>query len=362
MRALIFLPNLESGGAENVLINISNHLSKSDIDFTLLVGERKGAFSTRLDREVKVIEIGSQSVFTNALRIFSIVTKIKPHAILVSKIHVNILFALFSIFMKGTRIYLREANTPSAEAKYASKSHKLIYCLAKFTYPLAHKIVAVSYGVEEDVIEFYKLNKTKVVTLYNPIINDLDVAKFPDRSVLNSNIYRFIVIGRVYPQKDYVTLIEACKLVSERKYKFKVHIYGRYYEYDEYYKTLSRLIMEYNLGEVVCFKGFTNAPSDTLKDYHGYIQTSRFEGLPGSLIEALNSGVDIVATDCKSGVAEVLNDGQYGELVKVGDYVALADSMIFYLDGNIKERADKAFLNRFSFSTCLTQYENLIKS
>ena len=79
--------------------------------------------------------------------------------------------------------------------------------------------------------------------------------------------------------------------------------------------------------------------------------SSVYEGLPNVLIEALAAGTNVISTACKSGPKEILNNGEYGQLVPVGDDIALSDAMEWALrnEGEAagKTAASRAYLDRF---------------
>jgi glycosyltransferase involved in cell wall biosynthesis len=89
-------------------------------------------------------------------------------------------------------------------------------------------------------------------------------------------------------------------------------------------KSLESLVCELGLTSRVHLLGFVANPFKYMKRASVYVLSSTYEGLPGSLIQALRCGCPIVSTDCESGPAEILDNGRYGRLVQVADPVMLA--------------------------------------
>ena len=100
-------------------------------------------------------------------------------------------------------------------------------------------------------------------------------------------------------------------------------------------ESLEALISELGLEKDVARPGWVANPYPWMANAGVYVLSSRWEGLPSVLIEALYCGVPIVATDCLSGPREILDGGEHGLLVPVGDVDALARGIGSALDGEV---------------------------
>ena len=131
-----------------------------------------------------------------------------------------------------------------------------------------------------------------------------------------------ISVGRLVSAKDFATLIRAFSRLHERL-PARLLILGD----GRQRAALQRLIRRLGLGDVAALPGFLPNPFAHLARADLFVLSSRYEGSPNALIEALACGTPCVATDCRSGPREILADGRLGPLVPVGDAVALADAM-----------------------------------
>ena len=95
---------------------------------------------------------------------------------------------------------------------------------------------------------------------------------------------------------------------------------------------LERLVAELGLSEDVALPGYVENPFAWLSRAQLFILSSRYEGLPGALVQALACGCPVVSTDCPSGPREILEDGKLGALVPVGDAAAMAAAIVAALN------------------------------
>jgi len=148
-----------------------------------------------------------------------------------------------------------------------------------------------------------------------------------------------IAVGRYDYQKGFDRLIEAWRLVYERFPDWKLKIIGE----GELRDTLQQLIDKYNLGEVIELK---KSVSDILPDYLDssiLAMSSRYEGLPMVLIEAMSVGLPVVSFECKCGPGDIITDGEDGFLVPEGDVQALAERILQLIDDpNLRKQMGQA--------------------
>jgi glycosyltransferase involved in cell wall biosynthesis len=137
-------------------------------------------------------------------------------------------------------------------------------------------------------------------------------------------------VGRLSKQKDFGTLLRAFARVREDR-PARLVILGDGPERS----MLESLISELGLDEVAALPGWVANPYPWMAHAGVYVLSSRWEGLPSVLIEALYCGVPIVATDCLSGPREILEGGEHGLLVAVGDVDALARGIESALAGDV---------------------------
>jgi glycosyltransferase involved in cell wall biosynthesis len=133
-----------------------------------------------------------------------------------------------------------------------------------------------------------------------------------------------LACGRLTAAKDYPTLLRACAMARDRGLQLPLLILGDGELRDE----LHGLARELDLSGLVHFLGHCDNPFPFMRRARFLVQASAWEGFGLVLLEAMALGVPIIATDCPSGPAEVLDHGRYGLLVPPGQPAALADAMV----------------------------------
>lgn len=169
--------------------------------------------------------------------------------------------------------------------------------------------------------------RPKVRVIYNPVVDDrlfAMAAEPPSHAWAGANDKPLILgVGRLSAEKDFATLLRAFRLVRNAR-PARLAILGEGKERH----ALEQMVDELGLQAHVSLPGFVANPFSVMSRASVFVLSSRFEGLPNALIQALALGVPLVSTDCPSGPREVLEDGRYGTLVPVGDAERMAEGIL----------------------------------
>lgn len=193
----------------------------------------------------------------------------------------------------------------------------------RWAYASADGAVAVSEGVADDLRHTFGVPDRKIWTLYSPIVTD-DVRRLasldPEHPWFVPDAPPVVLgVGRLRDHKGFMSLIEAFAKVRATR-AMRLVLLGE----GEQRSALERHAFELGVGDDVALPGFVSNPFAFMARSSVYVLSSEFEGLPGTLIQAMACGCPVVATDCRSGPREILADGRYGLLVPVGDIEAMA--------------------------------------
>jgi glycosyltransferase involved in cell wall biosynthesis len=122
---------------------------------------------------------------------------------------------------------------------------------------------------------------------------------------------------------------------------------------------LEKLASDLGVAEDVDMPGFYANPYALMSRASVFVQSSRWEGLPSVLVEAMACGTPVVATDCPGGTREILEDGQLGMLVPIGDDYALADAILRTLDKPVQANAMARKVEEFTLDRAVDTYLEL---
>jgi glycosyltransferase involved in cell wall biosynthesis len=260
----------------------------------------------------------------------------------------------------GTRILLTEHLAPS------QKGRRPLVPLVRRTYERADAIAAVSRALGDDLAEFAGVPRARIATLYNPVVHE-GIESLARAGVAHPwfapNAPPVVLgVGRLTPQKDFPTLIRAFALLRRRR-PARLVILGAAKNDAKTAQQRAELTAEaaqLGVADDVALPGFTDNPFAWMANAAVFALSSRFEGLGNVLIEAMACGCPVVSTDCKSGPAEILEDGRHGPLVPIADPPALAAALERVLDAP----PDRAALRRraadFSVERAIDAYLALL--
>lgn len=342
----IFIPSLEGGGAERVMVTLANAMASRGFAVDLVLGVARGPYLKSVSASVRIIDLKTGRMIKALLPLVRYFRSARPAATLAAITHASVVALVARALARSrTRLVVSERSTISVDAAHTQGAlSRLTYALVPSLYALADGICTVSQAASLDLARFSGLPSTRVQTIYNPFdlmrIGAL-AAETPDHPWLAVGQPPVVLaIGRLVPQKDFSNLILAFKQLRTTHIA-RLLILGE----GEMRASLDDMVAQHGLESDVQFPGFVENPYSWLARSKLFVLSSIWEGLPGVLIEALACGVPVVSTDCPSGPDEILQGGRWGRLVPVGDVGALASAMAQTLDTplqqhpNVRQRA-----------------------
>lgn len=353
---------LNSGGAERMMVNLANSLHEKGMSIKLILVNKTGPYLSEVHPGIKIIDLKAKSgVKSVVFKLRKILSGNVLDVLISTQPHINSVVGFCTIGLKHKPLIIfREASTPSLNYQNLGLFTRLIF---KFLYGFGDHFVAVSIGVRGDMGNFYNISLKKITTIYNPIVDDTIIKKATKTSnhpwLNQKEIPVILTMGRISPEKDYVTLLKAFSRVL-KSVDVKLLMLGDKDQNPEYTTELISLIKSLGIANSIELIGFKPNPFSYLSKASLFVLSSKYEGLPGSLVQALACGCPVVSTDCPSGPAEILENGKYGKLVPVGDVDAMTKAILESLGeehdkGELKNRADD-----FSAEKAGERYLNLI--
>jgi glycosyltransferase involved in cell wall biosynthesis len=356
----IITPTLDNGGAERSMVHLANALADEGLDIQLV---------TALNAEgVYKEEIGANTPFINLNARRQRYLPMKLHRYMMEQKPDIIISALINNWVLGVKTAMRH------NSKIIATQHTVFsgllgensgflsgasFLMSRKLYPRADKVVAVSQGVADDLVTQGVASAEKVRVIYNPTVSE-ELFKAIDEEMpmrlLSSEAPNFVAVGRLSEPKNYNDLIDAFAIVRKST-PCRLVIFGEGGKRRELEAQIKRL----GLFEDVLLPGFILNPFPYVKAADCFVSSSKREGLHCGIIQALACGSTVVATDCRSGPSEILEDGKYGALVPVGDINALAGAMKEALHRRYPPNLQKKRSLAFSRENCVKLYIELFE-
>lgn len=362
INVLFFIYQMGGGGAARTLLNIMNNLDRERFSVTLVTLNFEGSYEGEVEKDIRFIKLQTKRLSRS---IFSLARIIKQE-------NIDLVFSTIprvnTIAIVANRLSLSKAKNVVREADNLGGSFVVNLQLLGFgvVYKFAHQIVSLSEGVKENLVRRYKIRGSRIQVIYNPV--DLQrIADKMDHGIMepkHEELFHtgdrvIITAGRLVPQKDQRTLLQAFAKVNEQT-KSKLILLGEGPLKEELQQEAARL----EVADRVHFLGFQSNPYVYFKHADVFVLSSIHEGFSHVIAEALATGTPVVSTNCKSGPEEVLDKGKYGFLCKVGDVDEMANKIQHVLTLSPEQRASliERGLERvqdFDAKQIVKQYETL---
>lgn len=329
----LFIPDFTVGGGERITIILARGLAELGFEVDLVVANAQGALRSEVPEGVRIVDLGVSRMRWALPGLVRYLRRRRPAWIAPTIEDANVV-AIIAAKLAGrhTRVMLRIANTLSVMAtRSSSLPTRLTFLGVRKLYRRADVLIACSQGVADDMFTYANVPRSATRVIYqaavNPDLPELARAPLDHPWFAGGGPPVIIGVGRLVEQKNFALLVDAFARLR-RTHDARLAILGDGPLREE----LESQIHHLGLTEDVDVAGWDTNPYRHVARSQLFVLSSRFEGLPGVLIEALACGVPVVATDCPSGPREILQDGKYGALVPMDEPEALAEAMRLSLD------------------------------
>ncbi len=345
-----------SGGTERVATIIANELCKNkEYNISIInLEERRDTAFFKIDNSIKIEKLYDK-LDRSLFHIIGIITKLKRY---VKNNKIDILIdidGILDIYSLPVKLFTK--------VKVISWEHFNYYQnpfvpYRKYSRRMAARWADAIVTLTEEDKEYYQDNlkiKGEILAIHNPFVwNNVETKYNADSKIILS-------VGRLTYQKGFDILLEIAREVMPKADGWKWIILGE----GEDREKLEEKIKEYGLEEKVILKGNVTDINDYYSKAGIFVMTSRFEGLPMTLLEAKTFDLPIVSFDCKTGPRELILDSINGYLIDEGNLDAM-EKAIFDLIEDDKKR--KLFsqnagedINKFDIKVIIDKWKKLIK-
>ena len=357
---IVFMPSIEGGGVEKNLFLVCNYLVKKVSSLKVITISKK--YSNKFDKSIKIITFKSKKLDNLSRKIKYLIAILllikeilKNRNTIIFAFQANI-YCILICKLFSAKVIVRSNTAPIGWSKNFIK---------RFIFK---KVLRLSDKVMVNSIQFQKDLKKELCVksecIYNPL-NQKEIIKKSKKNtkkVFNSsNKLKILNIGRFTEQKDQLTFLKSMNYLKT-KINFEACIVGRGILKGK----LQKYILDNDLKDYVKIVEFLENPYPLIKQSDLFVLTSKYEGLPNVLLEALVLKKFIISSSCHTGPKEILLNGKGGLLFKVGNHKELADKILYYFFNKKKcaKLLQKSYksLKRFDYKDNLFKYYKLVTS
>ncbi|AFR35616.1 glycosyltransferase [Riemerella anatipestifer] len=326
-KLLIRIGSLRHGGAEKVLVTFLKNLPPDKYEVDLLLNLYSGKYLQEVPSWVNVLYLNKgEMITTNRLQDIPQ----KAFRVIYQGILKKFPKLLYHFILKGKKYDIELAaihgfrdevlNSPLKQSKKIIWIHNDLRKTEFHNYTDDEirkffgydKIMVISEYIQKDFesLAQSETEKNKIVRIYNPLDTQEILNKSKVEELSKPMLPTFVSVGTVFPQKGFDRLLKVHKRLLDEGLPHRVQILGDGYDFDN----IQKLKTELGVDDTVDMLGFTDNPYPYFKNADFYILSSRYEGYPTVLFEAITLRKNIIATDV-SGVREMLLDGELGFIV-----------------------------------------------
>ena len=336
-RVLFAICEMSGGGSERQILGILKHLDRQRFQPELYVVSAQGELLDEVPSDVPVhiferrntAQIGRLpgSGYRAQARDLAEVLEERQISLIYDRTHHMTLLTSAATRIRPTpRISVIVTNPQLDFAANPERFRWIKRRLLRRGYRNADIVAAVSEGARTSAAGYFRIPLNRIETVHNFFdIDRIDRSareELPDSFGKNEDCFRVVAAGRLHPAKGFDVLIDAVR-TAVRDYghgRLSLIILGAGQDRSR----LERQIRETQLEKHVRLAGFQKNPLSFYRRSDLFVLSSRYEGMPNVLVEAMLCGVPVLSTDCASGPEEILQQGRFGRLVPVEDSSALA--------------------------------------
>lgn len=331
-RIALFVPELECGGAQRVFLQLAREFLARGHRVDLVLSQARGGLMGEIPFGVRLVNLGAKQWgfglaglgLSSVLRLRAYLRREVPDALMSTLTGAN----LVAVVARGwagvsTRLVLREA------VSLRNRPGVLWRWMMRRAYPKADAVVTLSPVMRREAMELLGLNGQRVFCIPNPVdgetLRTLSQVPIEDPWFGSEGSSFVLSVGRLTPQKDYETLIRAFAGLVERS-GMRLVILGEGPERPE----LEILVKQLGLQGHVHMPGHEANPWRWMRRARLFVLSSRWEGNPNALLEAISLGLPVVSTEYDESARETVGDR--GRVVPVGGVKQMSSAIAEVLE------------------------------
>jgi glycosyltransferase involved in cell wall biosynthesis len=353
---LVFiLPNFSGGGAERVTLNLLAGLYNANYSVEIIVFNKKGPLLSMVPHNVIVHNLDVMSLRQSIIPLIKKIRQLHPKVIFSTFGYVNVaLLAINWLLPKKTKIWIREANMPSASLPN-NPMPRVMFVLYWSLYRKTDKLFCTSVKMKNEFILNFSVPESIVELLPNSVDVDLVRALSAPESRLDLNGICYVASGRLTFQKGFDRLIKWIAKLENKK--STLVILGEGSLKDELISEVELL----GIHDRVQFLGFCNNPWQWYSGADVFLLPSRWEGMPNVVLESLACGTPVIAMSDSGGIEEIKRESKPGSVTVVESGEQFIKAMNLVLLKKEKRECNSLLPNIYHLNYGLKRILKLLK-
>lgn len=356
-RVLFLIPSLAGGGAERAVVTLLQHMDRGRFELTLgVLDMNRAVYRDLVPRDVHIVDMSSARVRHAVRGIVRLTWSSRPEVIVSTLSHLNLLLAVVKpLLPPASRLVARESTLVSANL--ATHRFPALWRLSyRIFYRQLDCVISQSNAAREDLLKRYSLPAHKIAVIQNavdishirPLLSQEVPASFPDGTKVE-----LVAAGRLAAEKGFDLLIEAMALCADLPVRLTILGEG------PLDSELRQLVRARGLTGRVQFVGFQKNPFAWFARANIFVLSSRFEGFPNVVLEALACGTPVIATPAPGGTREILEPIPQCEVVSSISAESIAGAIRRW-SGRTISRVPSEVVEHYSVERVVRRYEEEI--
>lgn len=359
-KVLFLIPSLQGGGAERVFVSILRHIDRRKFSLALaVVDTRDSIYRADVPEDVDFLDLQCSSVRQAIPKIIRLIWKMKPGVVFSTLGHLNLALAMLRPLLPDNIRYVARESSIVSHLSTAYNVPFWWFWAYRTFYARLDRVICQSRDMREDLIQTFGFPAEKAVVINNPfdgsyvreMAGDTLQTRVSKGEDGRGAIIYLVAAGRLTLEKGFDLLINAIGLCGDSR--FRLTLLGEGPLRDE----LERLISINGLGEQVRLLGFKKNPYPYFAKADVFVLSSRFDGFPNVVLEALACGTPVIATPAPGGVREIIEGVEGCVLTETISAEALAEALANFTPGY---RVQPEAIASFGASTIIHQYEQVL--
>jgi glycosyltransferase involved in cell wall biosynthesis len=380
----ILLYDFASSGVARNAIRIAEHAASRGFSTELWVTRNSGPLKSQVSDKVSVLQVvNANGIASNIVepaqglrrrisslatvpKLAQLITERKPEVLLSAGNHIHLAAGLaYRLAGRPSHTCLigRASNAAPRIGRESTLLGTFVNWIDAVKYREMRKIIAVSHELAGDLKLQLRIPEERIIV----IPNGVDIAEIERKAAepLDDPWFAFdappviVSAGRLSKQKNYGLLIDAFARLRQKQ-SARLIILGEGSRKSR--EALADRATAHGIGDDVRLPGFELNPMRYFARARVFALTSLWEGASNALLEAIACGCPVVATDCRTGIRELLDNGRLGAIVPANDPTSLAHAIGVSLASPSDRAKLRAHAYQFQLETVLAKYVEVIRS